>query len=120
MDGGDLDKRRLMMYEKSKLRYYYAVVEFDCVASAHAVYNECDGMELEGSATKFDLRWGGLTGNDRVRPHLAYIVSVSALGGCGWQHVVCGMAPLARCSRQVTGLVVLGAFRWAQAGVACM
>lgn len=48
---------QLRMYERSKLRYYYAVIECDSVASAARVYTECDGLEFELSACKFDLRF---------------------------------------------------------------
>ncbi|GFR49411.1 hypothetical protein Agub_g11465, partial [Astrephomene gubernaculifera] len=56
-EGSEVDKRRLAAYEKSRLRYYYAIVECDCIATALHLYNECDGMEFERSACKFDMRF---------------------------------------------------------------
>eukprot|EP01023_Acetabularia_acetabulum_P051071 TRINITY_DN5607_c0_g2_i1.p1 TRINITY_DN5607_c0_g2~~TRINITY_DN5607_c0_g2_i1.p1 ORF type:complete len:539 (-),score=130.25 TRINITY_DN5607_c0_g2_i1:1309-2925(-) len=58
-DDSDLDelKQRLVIYERSKLRWYYAVVECDSVHTAEVLYNECDGLEFEGTACKFDLRY---------------------------------------------------------------
>lgn len=44
--GGDVDPERLRLYERSKLRWFYAVVDCDSPASAAALYGECDGMEL--------------------------------------------------------------------------
>jgi hypothetical protein len=63
-EGGDLDPDRVLMYEKSKLRWYYAVVECDSANVAAAIYEACDGLEFERSASKFDLRWvdGGWMG----------------------------------------------------------
>ncbi len=48
---------QLRLYERSKLRYYYAIIECDSVASAARLYGECDGLEFELSACKFDLRF---------------------------------------------------------------
>lgn len=56
-EGGDLDPDRVLMYERSKLRWFYAVVMCDSVATAAALYASCDGVEFERSASKFDLRW---------------------------------------------------------------
>lgn len=52
-----MDNEALRLYELSKLRYYYAVVEADCPATAAHLYQECDGMEFMHSAVKFDLRF---------------------------------------------------------------
>ncbi|GIL97701.1 hypothetical protein Vretimale_3279 [Volvox reticuliferus] len=56
-DGVEVDKKRLAAYEKSRLRYYYCIIECDCIATALHLYNECDGMEFERSACKFDIRF---------------------------------------------------------------
>lgn len=55
-DGAGVDAARLRAYERSKLRWYYAIVECDSVATASKLYAEVDGLELERSACKFDLR----------------------------------------------------------------
>eukprot|EP01135_Chromosphaera_perkinsii_P002935 Nk52_evm46s230 gene=Nk52_evmTU46s230 len=47
----------LRAYQKQRLRYYYAVAVFDCVDTAKAVYDQCDGVEFEKSSNKFDLRY---------------------------------------------------------------
>jgi hypothetical protein len=52
-----VDQARLRLYERSKLRYYYAIVEFDSVKTATRVYTECDGLEFQLSSCKFDLRF---------------------------------------------------------------
>ncbi len=54
---GDVDQRRLQLYERSKLRYFYAVAEFGSAAAAAHAYAECDGLEFERSANKLDLRF---------------------------------------------------------------
>ena len=55
--GDDVRKRKLQLYERSRLRYYYAIVDCADVATAARLYDECDGLEFLRSACKFDLRF---------------------------------------------------------------
>ena len=50
-------RERIRRYQLSRLKYYYAIAEFDCVESAEAVYKELDGIEYEGSSLELDLRF---------------------------------------------------------------
>lgn len=54
---GRLDDKLLRKYEKDRLKYYYAIIQFDSLRSAEAVYENYDGVELELSACKIDLRF---------------------------------------------------------------
>jgi hypothetical protein len=54
-DGAEVDQARLRMYERSKLRWHYAVVVCDGVPTAAHLYRECDGLEFEISATRCGL-----------------------------------------------------------------
>jgi hypothetical protein len=52
----DFDPEKLRAYEASKLKYYFAVVEFANAEAADAAYKEVDGMEIGHSSSSFDLR----------------------------------------------------------------
>lgn len=56
-DGDEIDTEKLRAYELSRLRYYFAVVECDSIATADCLYKTCDGLEFERSSLKLDLRF---------------------------------------------------------------
>jgi len=56
-DADEVDQEALRLYERSKLRWHYAVAECDSARTAAHLYAECDGMEFQLSACKFDLRF---------------------------------------------------------------
>ncbi|OWM68238.1 pre-rRNA-processing protein esf1 [Punica granatum] len=56
-DEDEIDDEKLRAYERSRLRYYFAVVECDSTATADYLYNACDGAEFERSSNVLDLRF---------------------------------------------------------------
>ncbi|XP_041352321.1 ESF1 homolog isoform X2 [Gigantopelta aegis] len=56
-DGSRYHREKLRRYQLNRLKYYYAVADFDSVKTASRVYDECDGREFESSSSKLDLRY---------------------------------------------------------------
>ncbi|KAK9165072.1 hypothetical protein Scep_000263 [Stephania cephalantha] len=56
-DDKEIDDEKIRAYEKRRMRYYYAVVECDSVATADYLYKTCDGTEFERTSNVLDLRF---------------------------------------------------------------
>lgn len=55
--GEEVDSKTLRKYQLQRLRYYYAIVKCDSIATARNIYDSCDGTEFEATANFFDLRY---------------------------------------------------------------
>lgn len=56
-DNYEFNEMELRKYEAQKMKYYFAVVTCDSVATAAHLYKEIDGLEFELSQLKMDLRF---------------------------------------------------------------
>lgn len=50
-------RAKIRRYQLNRMKYYYAVAEFDSVESSETVYKELDGREFEGTSIELDLRF---------------------------------------------------------------
>ena len=52
-----LNEVQLRKYERERMKYYYAVTDCDSVQTAEAIYQECEGLEIERTSNVMDLRY---------------------------------------------------------------
>nr|CDS32673.1 ESF1 [Hymenolepis microstoma] len=50
-------RRRLRQYQLQRLKYYYAIAEFDSKETAAAIYQACNDVEFADTGIRFDLRF---------------------------------------------------------------
>lgn len=51
-----LNDYKVRKYELDRLKYYYSIIEFDSGKTADIVFSQCNGIELENTGIKIDLR----------------------------------------------------------------
>ncbi|TNN08598.1 ESF1 isoform 1 [Schistosoma japonicum] len=68
-------RRRIREYQLARLKYFYAIIEFDSVETAEAIYSACDGLEYESSGSRLDLRFVDNDQRFEVAPEYAHLVS---------------------------------------------
>eukprot|EP01028_Stygiella_incarcerata_P005259 TRINITY_DN2238_c0_g2_i1.p1 TRINITY_DN2238_c0_g2~~TRINITY_DN2238_c0_g2_i1.p1 ORF type:complete len:486 (+),score=224.20 TRINITY_DN2238_c0_g2_i1:68-1525(+) len=56
-EGSAFDPVKLRKYEIQKLRYYFAIAEFDSASTAYEIYQACNGIEVEASSNVLDVRF---------------------------------------------------------------
>ena len=55
-----LDAEKLRVYERERLRFYYAIVECDSAATAAGLYKQCDGLVRPTCCTVRVPAWRGV------------------------------------------------------------
>merc|ERR1719348_2385284 len=56
-DAEAVQQRKLRQYQLNRLKYFYAVIVCDTIATAEKIYADLDGHDYESSGTKIDLRF---------------------------------------------------------------
>ena len=57
INNDEFNKEKLRKYQLKRMKYYFAVAEFDSKETALHVYRQCDGVEMGRTSNKFDLRF---------------------------------------------------------------
>ena len=73
LEGEMFSENKYRRYEIQRLKYYYAIVEFDSAETAAHVFKECEGTEVERSGNVFDLSF---VPDDMVCGHLMLVACI--------------------------------------------